>query len=427
MTVLSTRPAPPATSSRPSAPQTPPAPQAPVPSRIWIPVVAVLGYVAFLLAGFAASLGDSRALPVYAFLGLLLFLFQAALVRARSFWSLVWVGLSSIFALAFAGDLVFNQTPGWHFTRDPRTYLVMTAVLFATFLVTAVRDRRRVAGEMAQHSPFAASNLAAFFGELAILGYIAWGILSGLQVSGRTYLVVDLNRLLGWHLPDGLRTLPAFCLAIALAATAVALLALGMAAALSAAGGPLAPRAGAGDGQAVVARWWTTLRRISFATFDEVLRALRPVEAPVIWIGTGLCLAWLAEQIASYLQPSSVPAAQVLDLFNPFSARSLARYPQGLLSLGLGLLAVATVVLSVALTEHDSAVLGRALRLLERGGQAAALSLAFFTLSLATLNALLIYVKVTRVEPFQVSAVTLLALLAAGTLALWSRWHARRR
>ncbi len=53
-------------------------------------------------------------------------------------------------------------------------------------------------------------------------------------------------------------------------------------------------------------------------------------------------------------------------------------------------------------------------------GQTLALSLAFFTLSLVALNAAVIFLRITQVEPFQVGAITLVALLSSIALLLFS-------
>ncbi len=52
-------------------------------------------------------------------------------------------------------------------------------------------------------------------------------------------------------------------------------------------------------------------------------------------------------------------------------------------------------------------------------GQVVALTLVFFTLSLAALNAFLIKIGTITVEPFQIGGVTLISLIAAGILTVY--------
>jgi hypothetical protein len=75
------------------------------------------------------------------------------------------------------------------------------------------------------------------------------------------------------------------------------------------------------------------------------------------------------------------------------------------------------VLLSVALVEQNIPTIWRSLRAMAGSAEATALSLGFIIFSLAFLNAVLIFIGVTKVEPFQVSAFALLALAIGGALA----------
>ncbi len=90
-------------------------------------------------------------------------------------------------------------------------------------------------------------------------------------------------------------------------------------------------------------------------------------------------------------------------------------------------IAVVTIIVSVALVEQNVTVIRRAIALISLAGQTAALTLAFFMFSLAFLNAVLIFVGLTKVEPFQVSAPAILALLVGGLFAVFSSVRESRR
>jgi hypothetical protein len=109
-----------------------------------------------------------------------------------------------------------------------------------------------------------------------------------------------------------------------------------------------------------------------------------------------------------------------VDLFNPFSHDSLTNLPMLGVVLLLGALAIAAVIVSVAVVEHDGQVILNTLHIFRVAGRIAGLTLAFFFYSLAFLNAAAILFLGTRAEPFQVGAGGLLALLVGGALALYT-------
>jgi hypothetical protein len=370
------------------------------------PLVALLGYVAFLIAGFGTGLQAWRPIPLYVFFGVLIFLFQARLIQTRSVARLIYTALASIFALLYAADVAFNTSGTWHFTRAPLTYIVINFLLFAVLIYDAVARRRDGSGRLTP------ATLATDFAELAILSYVAATLVNLLRAGHPPYVVIDLNQTLGLHLPARIHTLQDFDSALALAATALTLLFLGIVG-----GSAQAPAAGRAEGS-----FAETLARIGQTTLREVSVSLRLVLGPLIYVSAALASAYLARQITQFFA-SAQQSPEVFDLLNPFSPMSVARYQQGLVTLGLTGVSVAATVLSVALVEQNLRVIRESLRVVARAGQTMALTLAFFIFSLAFLNAVLIFVGLTKLEPFQVSAFALLALGAAGVLAGYHAWR----
>ncbi len=416
-------------SSPPPTPAAPPTtgPQPWLPLRVSVPLTIILGYGALLVTGFGTSLGSWRPIPVYLFLGFLLFWLQASIEPKRTLASVSYVVLATGFALLYAADVVFNTSQGWHFTRDIRTYLAINAFMYLMFFVEVIRNRRAIArqsraaaeqGEPAQRtSLLTLTALATDLTGLALVALLATGLAAIVQQGSQPYVSLNMNAALGVSLPASIQNVQNLDFVIALSAAAITLLVLAMISAISSLSGQsMQAPAEASEVQAVT-NVRGALRRIMATALDEIVLAVRWASGPIIWIMGTLSAAWLANQITQYLQ-SSQHSTRVVDLFNPFSAHSVARYGQGLQSVVLALVAAAAAILAITLVEHDGTIIRRALAALRQGGQAIVLSLAFFTFSLAALNALLVYLDVTRIEPFQISAVTVLALIVSGMLAM---------
>jgi hypothetical protein len=409
-----------------------------VPLRISFPLIAILGYAAFLITGFGTRLGPWRPIPLYVFFGFLLFVLQANLVATRSRVRLAYTAFASVFALLYAADVVFNRSPQGHFTRAPLTYVIINFLLFAVLIYDALARRQDLASDtlvsasggkettatpVRRRAPLLApATLATDFAELAMLSYIAATLVNLLRVGSPPYVIIDLNQTLHLHLPARIHYLQDFDSALALAATALSLLFLGIVSGLAA--GQDGAAAGTGDepGVAAAARIQAALGRIIRTSLREVSTSLRLVLGPLIWVGSGLSIAYLALRVADYFQ-SSQGSSNVFDLLNPFSAPSRSQLNQGLITILLTALAILTVVLSIAIVEHDVQVIRRTVQLIVTAGQTVALTLAFFIFSLAFLNAVLVFVDITRVEPFQVSAFAIVALVAAGVLPAYAAIH----
>src|SRR5579859_4336862 len=76
-----------------------------MPLRVSFPLIAILGYAAFLITGFGTHLDAWRPIPLYVFFGFLLFVLQANLVEARSPARLAYTAFASVFALLYAADV----------------------------------------------------------------------------------------------------------------------------------------------------------------------------------------------------------------------------------------------------------------------------------------------------------------------------------
>ena len=154
------------------------------------------------------------------------------------------------------------------------------------------------------------------------------------------------------------------------------------------------------------------LRNVIVAAGNGVLLSLRLVLGPLVWLIPAFSMTALAQGVTAYLAASArVTSGDVLDLFNPVSTTSIQNIPTGLGNLGWGFLAIAAVIFSVALVEHDAAVVRRTLAIFLVGGRALGVTLAFFLYSLAALNAFVLSLTTNKTEPFQVGAAGVIALL----------------
>jgi hypothetical protein len=235
-----------------------------------------------------------------------------------------------------------------------------------------------------------------------------------MPLKGRTapYVTVDLRQALGLSgLPGIIAALQDLDLVLGYGATAVTLLALGLVGVLSVAGGQGGePAASQAPGRSS-ASFGGGLGDVIAAAGNQVLLSLRLVLGPLVWLLPAFSMTALAEGITSYLDASARTSGSVLDLINPVSQASLQNIPTGLSNLGWGLLAVAAVIFSVVVVEHDAAALRRTLEIFLVDGRALAVTLAFFLYSLAALNAFVLTLTSNKTEPFQVGAAGLIAIL----------------
>jgi hypothetical protein len=395
-------------------------------SNLWtlLPVFVLLAYIAFLLTGFARSLGAVQAVPVYLFFCLVLLTLQEAVSTDRTVWRFVYVLVTSVFTVAYAGEFVFNVHT-LDFTRNPATYVLGEAMLLVAFAIDmAGRSRRHmrvragssVDAEQRAISRFGAvatdlAGLSAFFFGSAFLLDLLGGqtVLHALGIHlGPPYVVVNLDRIfhLSWGSPVNL--LPGLALVLGLAAAGAALMLLVMA-------GALLPSADDAARAATQRSFGQTLH----ATLVQVLGSLRLVLSPLVWLIPAFALAKFAQQTALYFNLAAKARSRVVDLFNPFSPTGVNYWRTGVGTLLLGLVAVAAMIVAVVVIEQEPAVVQRTLHEFRLAGRSIALTWAFFMYSLALLNAVAVLLGITKAEPFQVGAPGLIALLVGVTVLMY--------
>jgi hypothetical protein len=348
---------------------------------------------------------------------------QLLLSRNRTPSRVAYVIFTSVFALVFAADITLNNASHGHWTREPLTYIILNALLYVVFIYDAIRRRvdpaslGPTAADMANQNIY--SVLAGDFAGLAFLGFISEGLL--VLLSNLGIVTVNLNSVLGLHLTSSIALLPDLNKVVALAAAAVTLLLLGIVGVLaSAAGDQRGQLPQGGQNVQTVRTFGEAIVHIVSAALGPVLLSLRLVLGPLIWLGSAISISFAALKMTQYLNASAQSTGNVLALLNPFSETSIARYDLGLQSAGLILLAIATVIASLALVEHDTEIIGNLFQILGIFGRTVALTLAIFTFSLALVNAVVNLVTPVKNEPFQVGAFTLLALFAFGVFAAYT-------
>lgn len=412
--------------------------------QVLLPFIVIFGYVAFLITGIDAGRNSGRdpvqPIALYVYFSALLILLQLAISETRTLGRALYVFAAGAFAIIYAGEVMFNaegHKPG-NFTLSAWTYIIINALLLIVFIVDAISRRLPSRGSgsswLRQLSPISYRALAADFGGLAILFFVAAFLLDLLgrrQVfqalglnPGTPYVVVDLNTTLGLRLPEPINRLEAVDVGIGFAALAVSLLLLVIVGALTIS---TAPNKAAAENEAED-RFGGALQGILGEAVDQTLLSLRLVLSPLIWLIPAFSIGNFARNVADYLRTSARnPNSQILDLFNPVNANSLENLPTLGVVLLLAALAVGTVILSVAIVEHDLGVVRHTVRIFAVAGRIAGLTLGFFLYSLAALNAGAILFLFTKAEVFQVGTGGLLALLIGGLLVVYNLLRDRVR
>src|SRR5262249_4257369 len=273
---------------------------------------------------------------------------------------------------------IFNaegHKPG-NFTRAAITYIIINILLFIVFVYDAINRRLMRPNNLnasdsdnpnpsrQRRSPISYGAFATDFAGLAILCFIAALLLDtlgqrtvlgwiGIKLGG-PYVIVDLNQLFGLNLPAPISHLEGLDLGIGFAAAAVSLLLLVIVGALTLSGGEN-PAANLLRGEE---RFGSVLQRILSQAVDQTFLSLRLVLSPLIWLIPAFSIAGFSNNVAAYLHISAhATNSGILDLFNPFNATSINNLPNLGAVLLLGAIAIGTVILSVAIVEHDSNVI----------------------------------------------------------------------
>jgi hypothetical protein len=375
--------------------------------RVAIPTLVVLGYVAFVLAGYNpfglpfTPGNEALALPLYAYFGLVLLIFDFVISERRSWGLLLYVVLTSAFTLGLVANASYFGAKT-DLAHNPALYLVINIAAAPIFLYGLITQQITVSGRTTTGdgaAPGVYSRIATGLMGLSLLGFLFWGILA--FVEKQLQVVVTLPGLES----IGVTTLGDLDRDIGLGALFLALVVIVIVGLFT-------------GGQAFL----TTLQRILGSAVEESGYALRYVLSPFIWIVPAISLAVFSRQVTQTLvQASANTTGPVWELFNPFSPASQSNYLAALTNLGLGVLAVFAVILAVAALEYSRPAIGRALQIIADTGRALGVVLIVFLLSLAVLNALLILINVSTARPFQLGATSLVALVAAIILFALSR------
>jgi hypothetical protein len=412
--------------------------------QVSLPILTIVVYTALLATGydgFGIFHGDPtlRPLPVYVALGIVLLAFQADISRNKSTGRVLYLYLTSGFAILYAGITYFFGKRG-DITRNPLLYIVLDVLLLLVFLYDAI-NRRRSAAQARRSGAMAAAESGEMYGDLAgdfaglaglfgisalLLDLLGPGNFWQLFFQPLHYirdvnglgLADDQGRILLKFLPAPIDTLESLNVALAIGTLGIALLLLGIVGILavvlgsSRAAGTTQERLSR-DGNAV-GNFLQDLAGAINPAIDRVLLSLRLVLGPLVWLIPAFSLAIFSDQLAQYLQASFADhSAPYVGLFLPISQTAQDNVGDGFVAFGLAALALSTVIIAVSVVEHDLAVIGDMFRVIGLAGRALALTYVFFTYSLSLINAFVVFVSPANNEqPFQIGIPVFLAIIA---------------
>jgi hypothetical protein len=412
----------------------PPALQRILRAEILLPILVVLGYVAFVVSGFGSGLEMVQPLPIYLYSSLLLILLQLSLSSFRTVLrSLYGIG-AALFGLIFAGEASFFPTTQGNFTRAALTYVIVNSIAVIVFFVDAVQrhqGRGGAGGAVGDVTPALRlyRTLAADFAGLAILFALSSFLLDfintrsalrflGVGAPGRP-IAVNLNHLFGLGLPKMVRSLEGLNLALAFVMAAVWLLLIVVIGGLTSL---------SNQGQGILTHsssqnppFLTLLQAfgaIFVGGFREATYSLRSVLQIFLWLIPAYSIANFAIVSVGYFNVAARSHGNILDLFNPFSASSLGNIGRGIADLLLAVVAVAAVILTVVVAEFSAAIVRSTIDRVGSFLRIVSLTFIFFTLSLAVTNAASKLFGIDDATPFQVGAGTVVALALFGVNAV---------
>jgi hypothetical protein len=403
---------------------------------ILLPVLVVLGYAAFVVAGFGDGLGNAQPLPLYVYIAILLIVLQISLSSFRSILRSLYGIAAALFGLVFAAEASFFPNSPSNFTRAPLTYVIVNIVAVIVFAVDAIQ-RTVSSGSTSGPAPQTAASLrfyrilATDFAGLSILFFISSFLLDfintrsalrflGVQPPSKP-ISVDLNSLFGFHLPSTIEHLEGLNLALAFVTAVIWLLLIVVIGALSNIGGQSAgtPSQPAQQVSPFIALF-LALGDIIRRGFLEATYSLRSVLQIFLWLIPSFSIANFATTATDFFNAAARAQVNIANLFNPFSTSSLNNYQLGLADLVLAVIALVAVVATVAVAEFDINVIRKMLLYVGTFGRILSLTLIFFTLALAVTNAASIQFGIDKATPFQVGAATVVALVLLAGNALYS-------
>jgi hypothetical protein len=385
------------------------------PLRSYLPLFVFLAYTAFLISGFGLGLGALQPVPIYVFYCLVLLTLQETLAADRSLAHTSYVFISSVFAVLYAGEVVF-QLPHLDFTRNPMTYILLNAVLAGVFVYDLLNRRLRRSGERAGDTPLDRyASIASDFGAAAVFFFVAALLLDllghrtvlqwlGLSTN-KPYVVVDLNAALHLSLQGVVSQLQGLDFVLGLVALAGAGVFLVIAGTLLPASEAADPQHGGADGEVPF-----PLRRMVRAAAAEAVYALRTVMGPLVWLVPAFCAALFAQVMTHYFRVAAFAPGGWLNLINPFSPIDVANFVVGLWAALLAILAGYGMLFAVVVTEQSPRVFRGTVDAILTLGRGVTLSLAFFMATLSTVNILVVLLGISDVKPFQFGLPGVLAL-----------------
>ena len=119
--------------------------------RVAIPVLVVLGYVAFILAGYNpfglpfVKGNEALALPLYFYFALALLTFEIAIAQPGTWGLQIYVTLTSAFTLGFVANTVYFGASN-DLAHNPTTYLVINIAALIAFIFGLVTQQMTASG-----------------------------------------------------------------------------------------------------------------------------------------------------------------------------------------------------------------------------------------------------------------------------------------
>jgi hypothetical protein len=388
-------------------------------AEVLVPVLVILGFASLIMTGFGVGFGQAQPLPLYIFLSILLLVLQLSLIRYRSILRSLYGIAAALFGLVFAAEASFFPNAPGNFTQSPVTYIVVNIAAVIVFGIDAFQRHSSTSPLQSAQRPLRVYRvLATDFAGLALLFGIASFLLdfihtrSALRFLGvaspHNFIAVDLNSVFGFALPDTVRYLEGFDLALAFIMAAIWLLLIVLIGALTQVN---AENKNNDSSQTAATSLLTSLMDIVSRGLTEATYSLRSVLQIFLWLIPAFSIANFAISATAFFNVSAAAQVGILTLFNPFSASSLNNFQLGLLDILFGILALIAVVVTVAVAEFDRTVITQTLDNITEFTQIVSLTLIFFTLSLAVTNAAINLFGITKSTPFQVGAATTVSLL----------------
>jgi hypothetical protein len=399
-------------------------------AEIPVAILVIAGFVAFVITGFydfrhaslfGQNFGDRYVLqpvPIYTFFSLLLLALQVRISEGRSLRHVLYLLITSTFALVYSGVITFStgngpqiQGPLSGLVNNSNTYVIINFVLIAVFIVDAVlrHTQRRAntngAGDQTAHNSPSFISLSADCAGLALLCLFMWVVLSLFEHPETVLPLLAIFRIsqpaqlfrivveLPGH-PFGIIFLKDLDLGIAFLAGVLSLLFLVMVGLL-----------------VDIFRFRAQLGRFLRGLGTQVFVSLRLVLSPLVWFIPAFLIALFSLELGTYYA-SVRPARGYWDLLNPFTG-DLLEYAQVVAGLVLVAVAVACVVAAVAIVEQDVEIVNDTIHTLGTAGLRVAVTFVFFIYSLALFNAFLFLLDPASPTPFRVGTAGLIAIVTA--------------